>query len=273
MDTFTTNNPDPTPQNNSAPVIGQRKKTPVLGIIVGVVLIAAGVAGGFYLGGQQKATNTNNTQTQLPTIDQAAAPNFYTLSSEAHPFDLKKTDVNKKVAVSLGVPNGFQVVKIDSGNQNRGYEQYFTNKYNDEMGRWVVGFPTSQGGGNSEISLLAIGQEWLKATQDVEGKLSSAVGADINTPAQKATFLAGLKANTEACSKDQAKGFTTKDGALKVCYELVKVDTNGTLMLKGYGELQGQQMVLVATVNLPDTNQSTVQKWVDSLSQSTLAVK
>ena len=277
MDTFTTNNSNPTPQNNSAPVAGQRKKAPVVGIVVSLVLIAAGVAGGFYWGSQQKTTNNTNTNTgnttQQPATDQLAAPSFYTLTSEAHPFDLKKADVNKKMVVSFAVPNGFQAVKTDSNNQNRGYEQYFTNKYNDEIGRWAVGYPTSQDSSNSQVSILAIGQEWLKATQNVEGKMLTGIGADINTPAQKAKFLSDLKANTEACAKDKAKGFATKDGSLKVCYEVIDRKTDAILVLKGYGELQGQQMVLVGTIDLASADQAIVQNWVSALSQSTLAIK
>lgn len=250
------------------------KKLLISLLVFALTLLAVG--GGYYAGTQKNKDNkapvsavtNNSTKTTVEPIQKETIAATHFSISQSTPFDLKKT-----VIVSLGVPAAVQAVELGSTNHNRGYEQYFTNKLNDEVGRWTVGYPTILKGSDNQISILAIGSEWLKETQDVDGPFVA--GGDINTPAQKAAYLAKLKSDSQHCSKDKSKGFLTKDTVLQVCYAATKskYGDDGVITLRGYGDFQGQSIILLGVIDTPDVQQSTVSSWADSLAQTSIVLK
>lgn len=253
---------------------GRLKKTFTI-FFCAILLISLSTVAGYYFGNRGnkmldrsdsvsnvKQDSTNNT----PNKDEEPKTHFIT--DKGRPFDLKK-----EVMVKLGLPSSVQGVQLSSNNNNRGYEQFLTDKYNDEIGRWTIGYPDRPPSGDDQISILAVGDSWLKATQNVDGQFF--IGGNINTPAQKSAFLADLKTATQACAQDVNKGFALKDRTMNVCHEVTKskYGEDGMLSLKGYGLIEGRQIVLFGIVELPDTKPETVKQWVSSLSETTILVK
>jgi hypothetical protein len=176
--------------------------------------------------------------------------------SAGYPFDIK----NKKFTIKLGVPADMQAVRLWSNNSNHGPEQYFTDKYNDELGRWFFGNPTDpsdNGSGYNEISVLAISKSWLAAnlSKDLASDSEFTTGYKINTPADKQKFLTTLKSDTSTCVKDAKKGFTASDNSLNICYTLNfgREGYNPQIIFSGYGEKDTIPMLLTGIIKLSDS--------------------
>jgi hypothetical protein len=207
----TNSNPAPEFSPEQFTKSGGKAKKFFVGLLV-LLLIAGGVYGGYAYGnGQNKnAAKTSVQPAAAPAVNQNSA-SVHFVASEGYPFDL---GAKKIFTTKLGIPATFQATRVPSNNGNHGPEQYFTDKYNDELARFIIGNPADpgdNGGGYSETSVLAISKSWLAANapKDVAGNTEFATGYKLETPADKQKFLATLKTDTEACVKDAKKGFTT----------------------------------------------------------------
>jgi hypothetical protein len=266
----TNSNPAPEFSPEQFTKSGGKAKKFFVGLLV-LLLIAGGVYGGYAYGnGQNKnAAKTSVQPAAAPAVNQNSA-SVHFVASEGYPFDL---GAKKIFTTKLGIPATFQATRVPSNNGNHGPEQYFTDKYNDELARFIIGNPADpgdNGGGYSETSVLAISKSWLAANapKDVAGNTEFATGYKLETPADKQKFLATLKTDTEACVKDAKKGFTTKDGLFKICYELNfgKESYNPSISLKGYAEKEATPVFLTGLINIADdtpmANQEAEQKAV-----------
>lgn len=237
---------------------------------IACLVILLGAVIGSYIFGASRVNNDIRTESVLSNSEQKdtnEVEQVHLIVNYGVPFDLAQ-----KVTVALGIPNIAQGVQVDSNNNNRGQEQYLTDKFNDEIGRWTLGYPKGPTTRDNQVSVLAIGDSWLQATQDVDGKFE--LGADVNTPAQKNAYLAELKKSTEVCVKDKNKGFVLQDGMMGVCYVVTKskYDEGGVITLKGHGTINQRQIVLLGLIDVPNTNQETINQWISALSKTTISV-
>lgn len=175
------------------------------------------------------------------------------------PFDLKATTIT----TNLGVPVDIEAVQIRSTGNNPGSEEIFTDKFNDEMARYTLGYPQfPASGGSNEISILAISPSWLSTSNERETfwGYGDATGiepqVDLQSPASKLKYVQGLSSLTKECVKDPTKGFQTKDKVFSICYAVVTDKYGGpsTLLLRGYAEVQGEPLILVGLMSLDDHN-------------------
>ncbi len=237
-----------------------------LKVVLLVLLVIGLLAGAFFVGKYKgnKTTATDDstksstsaskktTNDQPSKQDMPAAETVKYVESIGYLFNAKR-----KVATQLGLPTVFDAVVIHSGNQNRGAEQLLTDKYNDELGRWVIGYRDERSFyGPSEVSILAIGDSWLNATANGEDQVidDGTTKIEVKTPQQKKKYIADLKAQTLACSKDAAKGFQTNDKTFNIC-STVNYGIDGfapTISLKGYAEIEGKPVVLIGYVEVRD---------------------
>jgi hypothetical protein len=234
---------------------GKGKKT--LKFLLVVLLVGGALAGGYVYGkGQDKMPSQISKTTSTPPPTKSASEVHF-VQSEGHPFDIgaKKTFTTK-----LGIPADLQAARMPSDNGNPGSERYFTDKYNDELGRWIIGTPqdpSNNGGGYSEASVLAISKSWLAANlpADLADDSEFATGYKISTAADKQKFLQTLKSTTQECVKDAKKGFTTSDGSFKVCYTLNfgKEGYSPSIILNGYGEKESVPLYFTGRVDIYDS--------------------
>lgn len=213
-----------------------------------------------YLWQHQKVDSLNRQVTSLQNEAQTIRPNVAKQSqvkfirTVGFPYDLKNTIVT----TNLGVPAHVEAVQIRSSN-NRGSEQIFTDKFNDEMARYVLNYPQFPTNSN-EISILAISPSWLSSSNERETFLGygSATGIEpqvnLQSPASKAQYVHGLRALTQTCTKDPAKGFQTKDKTFSICYKVSPDKYGGpsVLLLSGYAEVQGEPLILTGLLFLDD---------------------
>lgn len=255
------NRPDAVQQ----PVKPKPKRRYGLLILMCLILVLVGVAGGYLM--RANDTNANKTAT-TPTVtqedadgaDNQALGSVHFVQSVGYPFDLA---AKKKFTFSLGLPAEVQSVRITSGGTNRGAESVFTNKFNDEMGRWLIGYPAIQTSAASEVSILTIGNEWLSSTTN-NGDTYLERGESVSSAQQKKDYLAKLKTDAEACAKDAKKGFQTKDKVFNVCYSLTPgVDAYAPIMsVRGYAEIEGRQFVMIGRLHIADVISSATDKTV-----------
>jgi hypothetical protein len=243
----------------SHPVIDDKPKSKKLLVsLLTIILIAAAGAGGYVYGKSQAkpAAVSQSPAVSTPKVSTTTADSVHFVRSAGYPFDLA---AKKVFTTKLGLPAELQGVRISSNNNNHGPEQYFTDKYNDELGRWVIGDPTdsaANGGGSSEVSVLALSKSWLGANlpKDLAGNSEFATGYKLNSTADKQKFLQTIKTNTDACVKDPKKGFTTTDSSFKVCYTLNfgKEAYSPRVSFSGYGEKETVPMFLTGLIIVHD---------------------
>lgn len=227
------------------------------------------VAGGYYLVNNKNKPAANSlsvaTNGSSPTTGQTnSTGQVHYVQSVGYPYDFS---AKQKVTVSLGLPSDVQGVRISSTIPNQGASQYFTDKFNDEIARYEIGYPTDpedNGGGTSELSVLALSYSWRKSTTNFDFTgINSQFGIQdsINSPADKENYITQLKNDTATCVKNPTKGFTTKgDIPLNICYYLSfgREGYSPYMELRGYGELQGEPIILVGSINIYDpTNMPT----------------
>ncbi len=271
----------------------QKKRANKVAILTLLIAITALLVGAGYaiwknnIPEQNKAaTPSSATSTAVPATQ--SAPPVHFVQAVGYPFD-----TNKKVVFNLGLPSSLQGVVIQSSIQNPGYTTYLTNKFNDELGRFVIGNPKVPNS-NREISLIALGKEWSSSTTEKPDILEF---EDVSTPAKKQQYIANLSQTTRTCIEDSKKGFRTKDKMLSVCYSL-STGKDGwlpTVTLKGYATVDGVPLVLLGFVDLsdgkvlteaedlklrqeaakgnyPESTTKALEDLVDALSQSTLTI-
>jgi hypothetical protein len=251
-------NPNPPPEFSPSQFTktGGKGKKILVSMLV-ILLIAGGVYGGYAYGkGQNKDTAKTSAQpAATPPVSQSSG-DVHFVKSDGFPLDSKS---HKTFSINLGVPEKLQAVRISSSNNNRGQEQYFTDKYNDELGRWIFGDPTdadANGSGENGVSVLAISNSWLAATTQ-QGPV--AYGTDLtelplSTPADKQKFLQAIKTNSETCAKDSKKGFAITDGSFKVCNILSFGHDaySPSISFSGYGEKDGVPMYFTGGIRIAD---------------------
>jgi hypothetical protein len=265
--------PPPEPVTPSQPVYStysapKRVSTKsLLVILLGIIVIAAGVAAGYEYGHKaQKTITIQKSVVQSVNSVPNIAGNVHFVQSIGYPYDQAASKY--QYVTKLGVPSFMQAVRIASTAQDQGAgETAFTNLNNNELGRWELGNPTNpsdNSGAYSEISLLAITNSWLNATGTTDYS-DLGYGSPLETPTQKQQYMTQLEASTAACVKDASKGFKTADGNLSICYSIVYNPKSGEtsykpiITLSGYGDVQGQPMVLVGTINVYNSAVGTTQ--------------
>ena len=269
----TSPSPPRQPSNQSHPYSSNPYQQPVepkkgilksIILVTLVILLVGGAAyGGYYYANnyskKQHASVKNGTQGQnlessiAGTANGEAKPSADTTHFVLHagyPYDL---GAKKKISINLGIPGAVQGVTVVSGNNNRGQEQYYTDKYNDELGRWDIGFPDHYQSSASQISVLSISKSWLALSQQGNHAFDD-TAQKLDTPAEKQAYVAKIKDEATACVKEKAKGFTTKDNVFNVCFSIIPgLDAyDPILVLRGYGEAEGQQMLLTGFVRLEE---------------------
>lgn len=213
------------------------------------------MAGSYWYGTQHNKKQSPATPSNKVASTTSNESGAHYVSQLSYPYDLKDTNL----LVKLAIPSEVQAVVISSDNNNRGAEQYFTDKFNDELARFALGYPEDTDYQASELSVLAIGDSWLTAKTDTSPDILAYSEFDmdgpINTPTQKAQYLAKLKKDTATCTTESGKGFkTTGDVPLNVCYELNfgKDGYSLAMTLWGYGEEQNKPIVMFGFIDVYD---------------------
>lgn len=205
------------------------------------------------------------------------------------PYDLKTITIT----TNLGVPTDVEAVQVRSNLKNPGSEEIFSDKENDEMARYTLGYTQFTSDGSNDISIFAISPSWLNSSNQRETYLGYDGDAGIEpqvilqTPASKTQYIQGLASITKECIKDPTKGFQTKDKVFSICYKVDPDKYGGpsALVLSGYAEAQGEPLILTGIMLLDDhydtLNPSTsgvhlqsttdaTKELIDALSQSTV---
>lgn len=240
-----------------------------------LLLIGAAVGGYFY--GHNKTTTVTKTIVTTPKATTESSAHF--VQSVGYPFDLgAKTQITTK----LGVPASMQAVR-EIPSMSQGLATLLTDKDNDSMARYSLGNPedsNDNGGGASEISIVAISKSWLAANGKTDNSLDNYIdNTPIQTVAQKQKFVSDLKTATTACAADASKGFATKDKVFNICYSVDpgREAYSPVLVLKGYAEVEKQPLVFGGTVNLYDpttyTDQTAEQKVITDAKAGKLPAK
>jgi len=250
-------------------------KKKALKAVLLVVLIVGLLVGAFFAGkhnsnktttdsAKSSTSNAKTTTKNQSKPDLAPAETAKTIEAVSYPFNAKK-----KVTIKLGVPTVFDAVAIQSGNNNRGTEQLLTDKYNDEMGRWVIGYRDDRSyWGPSDVSVLAISDSWLNATSNEEQTIDDGTArTEIRTSQQKKKYIADLKAEALACSKDAAKGYQTDDKAFNICSKVNygRDSFAPVITLKGYAEVDGKPVVMIGYIHISDGTEYTADSNVQLL--------
>jgi hypothetical protein len=248
-------NPNPPPEFSTAQFTksGGKVKKILISLLV-ILLIAGGIYGGYAYGkGQNKDSAKSSIQpaTTPPASQSSSAVHF--VLSEGYPYDL---GAKKIFTTKLGIPAELQAVRSDSDSI---YRQYFTDKSNDEIGRWIIGNPkntSENAGGDSNIYVLAISKSWLAAnlSSDLARDSETATGYKLANNADKQKFLQSIKTNSDNCVKDVKKGFSTADGSFNICYTLDfgREGYSPMISLSGFGEKDNVPMYLTGLINIYD---------------------
>ncbi len=215
------------------------------------VLVVALIGAVIFLGALYHNAKNQNSDTTVSATKSASSPtptlakSIFAVKSLGYPFEMPKNSI----ATSLSLPNSVGAVRIGSSIQNPGANAGYTDKFNDEMGRWSIGYladdPT---GSNSEISMVALSSSWLNATTKNPPQGAPA------SPAEKAKFITDLKTRTSSCVKDATTGFKTKSDVFNVCYTVASgVDGyTPSMTLEGYAELNGKPFYLTGYIRIHD---------------------
>jgi len=197
-------------------------------------------------------TSTNNSQ------------NIHFVESVGYPLTGANGTNSNQFLTKLGVPSYLQVVRESSTiqNQGMGFSMFTDGTFNNELGRWELGQPTydqDNGGGSSEISLIAISNSWINSTSTTDQSFNSfSYNNPLETPTQKQQFMKTLTSATSNCAKDPGKGFTIASGNLTVCYTFQYPDHayatyDPQIVLEGYGGFQDQPVILVGFISIYDS--------------------
>ncbi len=233
------------------PPVNKSSKGFLVFFLVLVLLGAAGV-GAYFLGKNSTPTPTASVQTTATnTKENPANSSVHFIQDLGYPSDLQ---AKKIFTTSLGLPDFIQAVGVESSSQNPGINAYMTDKINDELGRWATGYPDAPNA-RGDVAIAAVSKSWLASTQQEYEPL--VFSEDLRTPAKKQAYLTKIKQDTAACVKDSKKGFQFSDKSLSVCYELLtgKDGFAPTLQLRGYGEVNGLQLVLVGFIDITEGKQ------------------
>ena len=232
--------------------------TPLVLALLFLVVLAASVAGTYEwqhrmvddLNVQVAGLNARVRTLNRPTTNQNQVKFMRTVG---FPYDLKSTTIT----TNLGVPADMEAVQVRSSGNNRGSEQIFTDKFNDEMARFTLSYPQFAPNGDNEISILAISPSWLSSSNEQETFLGYGgvePQVDLQSPASKTQYVRGLSTLTKSCINDPTTGFQTKDKTFSICYKLVTDKYGGPswVLLRGYAEVQGEPLILTGIVVLDD---------------------
>lgn len=240
------------PQQAQPPVVSKKKNIFIKTLLV---LVALGlIAGAFFLG--QKTTDSDGSgQARLENKQDATTENtsekseIHFVRSEGYPLD-----IDSMIVTNLGIPSGMQAVIKDSVISDPGETDIYALNFNEEMGRWLIGYPKGEGTHVGELSIIAILDEWLDTTNPEN--IDSLTGPKLNTPAEKKKYVEELKTKTTECVKSDEKGFTTEEGVFKVCYTLDPgyQDFSPILHIEGYGELAGETFFMLGHIPIYDGN-------------------
>ena len=240
-------NEDPSIQPQATETSPKRVKKVLFAVLL-VIVVAGAMYGGFAVGKNQnpKPTAATAVTTNTTTTNTKELTSAHFVQSVGYPFDIK----DKKLVFELGLPNSFQAVVVQSTNSDPGYTAYLTNKLNDELARFLIGNPKLSTA-TREISLIAIGKEWLNATTQTTDIIEF---EDVSTPAKKKQYVDSLASTSSECAKDTKKGFQTSDKSLSICYILVpgKESWSPLISLKGYGNFEGMPVVLLGYIDVSD---------------------
>jgi len=262
------NLPQPQPAHLNHPVADNnyeshpksKLKAVLLWLLVLILIGAAAYGGYYYANYEDKKNQTGSNQSQAGeqksdenSSNVAAQSNIDTthfVAQAGYPYDLGG---KKKFLFKLGLPEEVQGIGIKSDNSNRGFEKFYTDKYNDELGRWAIGYPDREQTYKSQVSIVAISKSWLGLSQSGNTAFNNSE-TKLNTPAQKKAYIEKVKADSEKCVKDSAKGFTTQDSFFNVCFSIIPgVDSFAPiLVLQGYGEAEKTPMLFVGSISLDD---------------------
>src|SRR5258708_3282862 len=130
-----------TDNGSPVPAYVQHAHRFIFGYLIIVALVA--VVAGTYAWQHQQVDNLSRQVTSLkaraPTISSPAINQHQVkfVRTVGFPYDLKTTTIT----TNLGVPADVEAVQVRSGNNNRGSEQIFTDKTNDEVARFTLGYP------------------------------------------------------------------------------------------------------------------------------------
>lgn len=290
-------------QNNyTQPSAPKKSKKKYILVTFFIVLLSLAGIGGYYVGSLSNTSTRNGSFTDQQTRNNnnksLAAPrhqNFHTVLSEGYPYG-----TTQKITTNLGLPVSIQSISIDSTIQDPGYTDILSNKFNAEMGRWLLSDPTKASGILGDISFINIENEWLSQTSKDPEYFAGATlqNYEFTTPAKKTASLAKLQSESESCVKDTAKGFTISE-FLKVCYSpQLKRQSVGSyqpvLYLRGIGTYKNERYILVGYIvvnkgtvyteseaenkatafqggNIPQDTQKLINDYVEALKNTTIA--
>lgn len=233
-------------QNSQLQDREQKNSTSKIALIALLIIVSAVAIGygGYYLGSAMNKPRENNA---------AVDNDYHTAVSVGYPWNN-----NKKVVTELAVPNRLQAVVAGASINDSGYANFLTNKFNDEMGRWLLDDPADATDRPGKISLVHISNDWLQETNEMENVPYKGPLRDyeFTTPDQKRESLSALETETTECVKDDAKGFVISE-KINVCYEpsfnRQAVGSYDPVMhIRGYGALDGEEYVFVGSVPLSD---------------------
>lgn len=236
----------------------KNKRVAVLIAFLFVVICGLTATTGYYYLKLQQNTSTKSSQDLTSEKNVDTQTGYHFVTSEGYPFN-----TNRKFTVKLAVPNELQAIKWNSSIQDPGLTaNILGDKFNGEMGRWLLDRPTNSDSYLGDFSFINIEDQWLKTNttgnEDYHGMFPYNLPLPTSnmSSAQKQAFIAQLKTETDACVADGKTGFSIAK-TIKVCIKPYQSKQavgsyNPMANLHGYGIIDGLHFVLAGSLELRD---------------------
>lgn len=264
----------------------KRSKKPLLVAVLIVVLVLVAVGGTYYW--QHKKVSSLNTQLTSLQKQLAASGASTNLNAEAvsqqgsyvsdigvgYPLSL----AHKEVLTTLVLPSGYNMLQTDINTKTQDeLAAQYVESYNDIIAHWqfnrisTLKQPSQSLQSNDSVTISAL-NDWANTDDpdSVTYESMEPAGSPAMTVAQKADFVNTLKHSTAACAQDSSKGFTTIDKVYNVCYTMLHPQAQGAdwiMSLSGYASLNGTDVYLRGTIDLPNSYQTEQSRFLSAFKQ------
>lgn len=231
------------------------------GVFAVVVLALIALAGGVYYWQHQQVTDL---QASVASLKAATPPTTVTAAEPSQDVaqGVPLSIPNTKVLTTLVLPAHYGIIgKWPVTSSQPELQSHYVLAMNDFLASWsakLVGTnanPSLTGGEQGDVLIeIAALSQW-EAANDPAGVEYSFTQKSM-TAAQKKAYVAKLKADTSACVKDPAKGFSTNDHVYNICYSYAPPqaqDADYGLSLSGYATINGQPVQLTGSIALPNS--------------------
>lgn len=212
---------------------------------------------------QSKLTTTNPTYVKDVSIGYPQAlPSSGVLTTLYLPYN---TDLTQSTS-SLSTQSDLSSVFAGSTSDILGYWNF--------MPRGTATNPDQATNPVSQIYLTSM-SSW-ESTSDttpvIYPSVTPAAAGTKMTIAQKQSYVAKLKTETESCANNSLKGFATANKIYSLCYSLENPEAKGgnyVLFIYGYGQLKNTPVYIGGNIQLSNAYQSEMSSYINALKNIT----